>query len=116
MVNTKLCENGKNQSPINIKTNNTKKCEINCNLMFYYRPSRFLMKNINNNLLIDYDNTDINTLPDTYFRDYKNTGSSNLKYILQAELVQKFMGTDMYFISSRVIINTILRDYKYKFN
>jgi hypothetical protein len=52
------------------------------------------------NLLIDYDNTDINTLPDTYFRDYKNTGSSNLKYILQAELVQKFMGTDMYFISS----------------
>ena len=55
MVNTKLCENGKNQSPINIKTSNTKKCELNCNLMFYYRPSRFYMKNINNNLLIDYD-------------------------------------------------------------
>ena len=51
-------------------------------------------------LSIDYDNTDITTLPDTYFQDYKNTGSSNLKYLLQAELVQKFMGTDMYYISS----------------
>ena len=50
-------------------------------------------------LLIDFDNTDITTLPDTYFQDYNNTGASNLKYILQAELAQKFMGTDMYYIS-----------------
>lgn len=51
-------------------------------------------------LLVDYDDTDITTLPNTYFTDYQNTGTSGLKYLLQAELVQKFMGTDMYFISS----------------
>lgn len=51
-------------------------------------------------LLVDFDTTDISTLPKTYFQDYNNSGESNLKYILQAELVQKFMGTDMYYISS----------------
>ena len=52
------------------------------------------------NLLVDFDTADITTLPDTYFQDYRNTGATNLKYILQAELVQKFMGTDMYYVSS----------------
>jgi hypothetical protein len=51
-------------------------------------------------LLVDFNTTDTSTLPDTFFQDYRNTGSSNLKYILQAELVQKFMGTDMYYISA----------------
>ena len=55
MVNPELCKSGKNQSPINIKTKDTKLCELNCNLIFYYKPSRCSIKNINNNLIIDYD-------------------------------------------------------------
>ena len=51
-------------------------------------------------LLVDFDNTDITSLPNEYFQDYQNTNTTNLKYLLQAELVQKFMGTDMYYISS----------------
>ena len=50
--------------------------------------------------LVDFDNTDIASLPNEYFQDYQNTDTTNLKYLLQAELVQKFMGTDMYYISS----------------
>ena len=51
-------------------------------------------------LTVNFDSTDISNLPRTFFQDYRNTGASNLKYILQAELVEKFMGTDMYFVSS----------------
>jgi hypothetical protein len=51
-------------------------------------------------LLVDFNTTDTSSLPNTFFQDYQNTGSSNLKYILQAELIQKYMGTDMYYISS----------------
>lgn len=58
-------------------------------------------------LLIDFNTADTSTLPDTYFQDYQNTGSSNLKYLLQAELVQKFMGTDMYFISANSTSNIL---------
>ena len=55
MVNTELCKTGKNQSPINIKTKDTKSCELNCNLTFYYKSSRCSIKNINDNLILDYD-------------------------------------------------------------
>jgi len=51
-------------------------------------------------LLVDFDTTDTSSLPNTFFQDYQNTGSSNLKYLLQAELIQNYMGTDMYYISS----------------
>jgi hypothetical protein len=59
----------------------------------------FVLKEIPG-LLVDFNTTDTSSLPNTFFQDYQNTGSSNLKYLLQAELVQKYMGTDMYYISS----------------
>lgn len=53
------------------------------------------------NLLVEYDTNDISNLPGKYFKDYRNTNDrADLKYLLQAELIQKFMGTDMYYISS----------------
>lgn len=77
---------------------------------FYYDTEKAIRDIINtqgislkeiSNILVEYDTTDISGLPGTFFTDYKNTNqSSDLKYLLQAELVQKFMGTDMYYISS----------------
>ena len=67
MVNTELCKSGKNQSPINIKPKDTKKCQINCNLTFYYKSSRCLIKNINNNLILDYDQTSHVIFNDTIY-------------------------------------------------
>lgn len=67
MVNTELCKSGKNQSPINIKTRDIKKCQINCNLTFYYKSSRCLIKNINNNLILDYDQTSHVIFNDTIY-------------------------------------------------
>lgn len=58
-------------------------------------------------LSIDSNSSDISNLPKTFFKDYRNTDTNNLKYLLQAELMQKFMGTDMYFLSSNST-NTVL--------
>ena len=54
MVN--LCADGKYQSPINIKTNNTIKCGATCDLTFYYRTSRANIINTDKNIVLDYDN------------------------------------------------------------
>ena len=50
-------------------------------------------------LRVDYGDNDITTLPKKYFTDYRNTGATNLKYIIQSELVERFAGTDMYYLS-----------------
>lgn len=52
-------------------------------------------------LLVTYDTTDISTLDRTNFTDYVNTNDrQDLKYLLDAELIEKFMGVDMYYLSS----------------
>ena len=58
-------------------------------------------------LTINSDSADITNLPKTFFQDYRNTDTNNLKYLLQAELMQKFMGTDMYFLSSNSTSNIL---------
>ena len=52
-------------------------------------------------LLVTYDTTDISTLDRTSFIDYVNTNDrQDLKYLLDAELIEKYMGVDMYYLSS----------------
>jgi len=52
-------------------------------------------------LLVTYDTTDISTLDRTSFTDYVNTNDrQDLKYLLDAELIEKYMGVDMYYLSS----------------
>ena len=50
-----VCTRGKLQSPINIISKKTKKCGLRCDLMFYYRPSACRMKNLDKQVLIQYD-------------------------------------------------------------
>ena len=52
-------------------------------------------------LLVTYDTTDISTLDRTSFIDYVNANDrQDLKYLLDAELIEKYMGVDMYYLSS----------------
>ena len=52
-------------------------------------------------LLVTYDTTDISTLDRTSFTEYVNTNDrQDLKYLLDAELIEKYMGVDMYYLSS----------------
>jgi len=52
-------------------------------------------------LLVTYDTTDISTLDRTSFIDYVNTNDrQDLKYLLDAELIEKYMGVDMYYLSN----------------
>ncbi len=52
-------------------------------------------------LLVTYDTTDISTLDRTSFTEYVNTNDrQDLKYLLDAELIENFMGVDMYYLSS----------------
>lgn len=52
-------------------------------------------------LLVTYDTTDISTLDRTSFTGYVNTNDrQDLKYLLDAELIEKYMGVDMYYLSS----------------
>lgn len=50
-------------------------------------------------LRVDYGGNDITSLSESYFIDYRNTDAANLRYLTQTELVEKFMGTDMYYLS-----------------
>jgi len=50
-----LCQSGKHQSPISIKSNQAQQCEGNCELFFYYRSSICSILNNSNELIIDYD-------------------------------------------------------------
>lgn len=49
------CKSGRNQSPIDIKTNNVVNCQAACDLVFFYNTSELVVKNIENELLITYD-------------------------------------------------------------
>ena len=50
-----LCIKGKSQSPININTKNTKKCDSLCNISFFYRTSNCNLVLSNKSLIIEYD-------------------------------------------------------------
>jgi len=50
-----MCGKGKHQSPIDIKTSNAKPCSLNCNLTFYYRSSSCFIKNMDKDIILDYD-------------------------------------------------------------
>ena len=49
------CKSGRNQSPIDIKTNNLVNCQAACDLVFYYNTSDLNVRNIDNEILITYD-------------------------------------------------------------
>jgi hypothetical protein len=51
-------------------------------------------------LLISLNSTDISLLEDYNFIDYRNTNRQNIKYQLDIELIQKYMGVDMYYLST----------------
>jgi hypothetical protein len=52
-------------------------------------------------LLVTYDTTDISSLDKTNFINYINTNNrQDLKYLLDAELIENYMGVDMYYLSS----------------
>lgn len=50
-----ICQTGKLQAPINIKSASSKRCEGNCDLNFYYRSSICSILNNSGNLVLDYD-------------------------------------------------------------
>ena len=50
-----MCDKGKEQSPIDIKTSEAKPCNLNCNLTFYYRSSSCFLKNMDKDIILDYD-------------------------------------------------------------
>jgi carbonic anhydrase len=50
-----LCQSGKYQSPISIKSNQALSCKGNCELFFYYRSSTCTILNNSNELILDYD-------------------------------------------------------------
>ena len=52
---SELCQLGKLQAPINIKSNKTILCEKNCELLFYYRSSISNIVNNSGNILLNYD-------------------------------------------------------------
>ena len=55
-MSNNLCETGNKQSPIDIIKKNTQRCATLCDLFFYYRPSKCVVKNINNDdIVLDYD-------------------------------------------------------------
>ena len=54
MVN--VCIQGKQQSPINIKSKNAIQCGALCDLIFYYRTSMCNLLNTTKNIILDYDN------------------------------------------------------------
>ena len=61
-------------------------------------------------LTVTYDTTDLTNLDKTAFVDYVNTNDrQDLKYLLNMELIEKYMGVDMFYLSSN---NT--GDYTYK--
>lgn len=61
-------------------------------------------------LIVTYDTTDLSKLDKTAFKEYVNTNDrQDLKYLLNIELIEKYMGVDMFYLSSN---NT--GDYTYK--
>ena len=50
-----MCGNGKSQSPIDIRSSSAKACNLNCNLTFYYRSSSCFIKNMDKDIMLDYD-------------------------------------------------------------
>jgi len=54
MVKNK-CVTGKEQSPINIISKNSKTCGITCELTFYYRNSKCNIIRLPKNIVLDYD-------------------------------------------------------------
>lgn len=50
-----ICQSGKNQSPINIKSDNALECSGNCELFFYYRSSTCNILNNSGEIILDYD-------------------------------------------------------------
>lgn len=50
-----ICKTGKLQSPINIKSKNSRQCEANCSVTFYYRSSICSIQNNGGNLVLEYD-------------------------------------------------------------
>ncbi len=55
-MSNNLCETGNKQSPIDIIKKNTQRCATLCDLVFYYRTSKCVVKNINNDdIVLDYD-------------------------------------------------------------
>lgn len=50
-----VCNSGKQQSPINIKTSKTQECSSHCELLFYYRSSVCTIQNNSGNIVLDYD-------------------------------------------------------------
>lgn len=59
-------------------------------------------------LTIKSGSTDISLIDNINFVNYKNTGvRSDLKYLLDAELIQNYMGVDMYYLSANSIGNYV---------
>jgi len=90
------CTQGLLQSPINIKTNKTKKCEITCDATFYYKNSKCNLILSNKNFIIDYDQGSyINFDHDVYELDkisFTNPSShkiDNESYPLEAHLYHR---------------------------
>ena len=50
-----ICLKGKQQSPININSNISKRCGATCDLTFFYKTSKLNIKNFNNDIIIEYD-------------------------------------------------------------
>lgn len=50
-----ICQTGSQQSPIDIITNQSIKCDTLCDLLFYYRNSAINLKNTGRNLVLNYD-------------------------------------------------------------
>lgn len=50
-----LCIKGNNQSPINIKSKYTKKCNTMCNISFFYRTSKCNIIRGDKSIILDYD-------------------------------------------------------------
>ena len=95
-----ICSKGKNQSPINIISKSTKKCNTMCNLSFFYRTSNCNLILSNKTLLIDYDtgsyityNNEVYELDKIAFTNPSSHKIDNVSYPLEIQIYHKSSNT-----------------------
>ena len=95
-----ICTKGKNQSPINIISKSTKKCNTMCNLSFFYRTSNCNLILSNKTFLIDYDtgsyityNNEVYELDKVSFTNPSSHKIDNVSYPLEIHIYHKSSNT-----------------------
>ena len=99
-MTTNICANGQRQSPINIKTSDIVKCNVLCDLVFYYRTSKCNIVHVDNDIILEYDsgsyvtyNSNIYELNKIAFTVPASHKIDNFSYPAEAQLYHRSTDT-----------------------